>query len=354
MEALSSTVQSQLLSSSGPSPRSGDAPPWPKMGVQPSRSGTKQRWGAARDGAAPRHPSLPSCPSQEHRWEPVTPPLQGHTKCPGSCVFWEHREGHLPWQRSAWPVLLCPRADGTTAMTRSSNPPKSVPSASLLPGVLHAPALGSFLPMKLKSNLLMFPFPPQPCSLPKAPGISPSLPLQTSRKLFLLLCLKLQTPVSGREPRPCLAAHWGAWGTDPPHGPWAERCPQGPTGTVPWGCPGPRTQARCSDGPSSPAGLTSAVREPVQRVALVAEALEAAGGVDAEVVAGAVEGALVDVWRKGKGEGGWRGGGTALGTGAVPFLLQQAGGRTGMLHGSSTGMLWSSPEQGRRISPGTA
>lgn len=50
-----------------------------------------------------------------------------------------------------------------------------------------------------------------------------------------------------------------------------------------------------------PAGPTSAVGEPVERVALVAEALEAAGGVDAEVVAGPVKGALVDVWRKGQG-----------------------------------------------------
>lgn len=41
--------------------------------------------------------------------------------------------------------------------------------------------------------------------------------------------------------------------------------------------------------------------EPVERVALVAEALEATGGVDAEVVTGPVEGALVNIWRKGKG-----------------------------------------------------
>lgn len=50
-----------------------------------------------------------------------------------------------------------------------------------------------------------------------------------------------------------------------------------------------------------PAGPTSAVGEPVECVALVAEALEATGGVDAEVVTGPVEGALVDIWRKGKG-----------------------------------------------------
>lgn len=37
------------------------------------------------------------------------------------------------------------------------------------------------------------------------------------------------------------------------------------------------------------------MRQAVQDVALVTETLEAAGGVDAEVVAGAVEGALVDV-----------------------------------------------------------
>lgn len=41
--------------------------------------------------------------------------------------------------------------------------------------------------------------------------------------------------------------------------------------------------------------LTSAVREAVEDVAFVAVALEAAGGVDAEVVAGSVKGALVDV-----------------------------------------------------------
>lgn len=41
--------------------------------------------------------------------------------------------------------------------------------------------------------------------------------------------------------------------------------------------------------------LTSAVREAVEDVAFVAVALEAAGGVDAEVVAGSVERALVDV-----------------------------------------------------------
>lgn len=43
--------------------------------------------------------------------------------------------------------------------------------------------------------------------------------------------------------------------------------------------------------------LTSAVSEAVQDVALVAEALEAAGVVDAGVVAGPLEGALVNVWR---------------------------------------------------------
>lgn len=41
--------------------------------------------------------------------------------------------------------------------------------------------------------------------------------------------------------------------------------------------------------------LTSAVREAVEDVAFVAVALEAAGRVDAEVVAGPVERALVDV-----------------------------------------------------------
>lgn len=41
--------------------------------------------------------------------------------------------------------------------------------------------------------------------------------------------------------------------------------------------------------------LTSAVREAVQDVALVAQALEAAGVVDAGVVAGPLEGALVNV-----------------------------------------------------------
>lgn len=44
--------------------------------------------------------------------------------------------------------------------------------------------------------------------------------------------------------------------------------------------------------------LTSAVSEAVQDVALVAEALEAAGVVDAGVVTGPLEGALVNVWRK--------------------------------------------------------
>lgn len=41
---------------------------------------------------------------------------------------------------------------------------------------------------------------------------------------------------------------------------------------------------------------TSTVGEPIERVALVAEALETARGVDAEVVAGPVKGALVDIW----------------------------------------------------------
>lgn len=41
--------------------------------------------------------------------------------------------------------------------------------------------------------------------------------------------------------------------------------------------------------------LTSAVGEAVEDVALVAQALEAAGVVDARVVAGPLEGALVDV-----------------------------------------------------------
>lgn len=40
---------------------------------------------------------------------------------------------------------------------------------------------------------------------------------------------------------------------------------------------------------------TSAVGRPVERVAAVTQALEAARGVDAEVVAGPLEGALVDV-----------------------------------------------------------
>lgn len=42
-------------------------------------------------------------------------------------------------------------------------------------------------------------------------------------------------------------------------------------------------------------GLTSAVRQAVEDVAFVTQTLETAGGVDAEVVAGAVERALVDV-----------------------------------------------------------
>lgn len=41
--------------------------------------------------------------------------------------------------------------------------------------------------------------------------------------------------------------------------------------------------------------LTSAVSEAVQDVALVTQALEAAGVVDAGVVTGSLEGALVDV-----------------------------------------------------------
>lgn len=143
----------------------------------------------------------------------------------------------------------------------------------------------------------MFPFPPRHSSLPKTPGISPSLPLQTSRKLFLSLCLKLQTPASlAASPVPA----WSQPGlcVEPtfPTGPWGGQCPQGshisrtvglphPVGPEPGGVPG------CQH----PAGPTSAVGEPVERVALVAEALEAAGGVDAEVVAGPVKGALVDV-----------------------------------------------------------
>ena len=41
---------------------------------------------------------------------------------------------------------------------------------------------------------------------------------------------------------------------------------------------------------------TSAVGCPVERVAAVTQALEAARGVDADVVTGPLEGALVDVW----------------------------------------------------------
>lgn len=40
---------------------------------------------------------------------------------------------------------------------------------------------------------------------------------------------------------------------------------------------------------------TSTVGHPVERVAVVAQALEAARGVDADVVAGSLKGALVDV-----------------------------------------------------------
>lgn len=53
----------------------------------------------------------------------------------------------------------------------------------------------------------------------------------------------------------------------------------------------------CLEGEVALAGglQTSAVGRPVERVAAVTQALEAPGGVDADVVAGPLEGALIDV-----------------------------------------------------------
>lgn len=56
---------------------------------------------------------------------------------------------------------------------------------------------------------------------------------------------------------------------------------------------------------------TSAVGRPIEHVAAATQALEAARGVDADVVAGPLEGALVDVCvatgRESVGSSGWRG-----------------------------------------------
>lgn len=165
-----------------------------------------------------------------------------------------------------------------------------------LPGRSTPPPLGAICLVKLKSNPFDVPL-PTPSQLPaKNAGdfsLSLSLPRQTSRKLFLSLCLKLQTP-AGLAVSPVPA--WGVRGTDRPRGAWGWAGSPGVPRQPHPGLSHPGTPAR-----RGPAGPTSAVRESVEGVALVAEALEAAGGVDAEVVAGAVKGALVDVWRKGKG-----------------------------------------------------
>ena len=106
----------------------------------------------------PKHPSLPGSPFSERRWEPVTPPLQGHTESIPTAVLahvwlWilgarggsptltgqavpKHSASchHLPWPMA--PLLRHALA----------TPPKHVSSASPLPGLPHAPALGSYLP----------------------------------------------------------------------------------------------------------------------------------------------------------------------------------------------------------------
>lgn len=292
MEALSSPIQRQLLGSPGLSPHSGDPPPRPEMGVQRSGSGTKQRWGAARDRAAPQTP-LPA-------WLPLLRSIASiagsHQVSPGLCI--SGAQGGSPACAAHGLVPLSPQADGTTATTRSSNPPKSVSSASLLPGTMHAPALRSSLPRETEVKPFDVPL-PTPALLPakNAGDFSLSLASDKSQTVPVALFEVAETSVWLRVPSlpGRTLGYVGNW-------PWAERCPQGPTVTVPRGCAVPRTQTRCSDSSCSPAGLTSAMGEPVQCVALVAEALEAARGVDAEVVAGAVERAFIDVCRKGKRE----------------------------------------------------
>lgn len=158
--------------------------------------------------------------------------------------------------------------------------------------------------MKFKSNPFDVPL-PTPSQLPAKNGGDFSLSPAADKSQIVPVALfeVADTSESGYEPPPCLASARGMRGTDLPYESGVGNVPRGPT--APRGCPTPSASLGPEPGGVTgcqhPAGPTSAVGEPVERVALVAEALEAARGVDAEVVAGPVKGALIDVWREGKG-----------------------------------------------------
>lgn len=125
----------------------------------------------------PNTPPRPAAPSRAHRWEPATPPLQGHTESiPGAAlahagrVFWVHDEGRPPSPAGQhWSTR--PRATvspGRQHRCRDTlrQPPENmfhVPSH--LPGRRTPPPLGAICLEKLKSNPFDVPL-PTPSQLP--------------------------------------------------------------------------------------------------------------------------------------------------------------------------------------------
>lgn len=161
MEALSSRIQKAAAQQLRPlSPQRGPSAPaqnwgsilqvWHEAGVE---MGSSQRWSCPPN----THPCL-APPSWEHRREPAIPPLRGHTESiPGAtlahtgCVFREQEEGRPPLparqRRSNRPCATISLGRRHRCRDTLQQPsPKRVSSASPLPGALHAPALGSYLP----------------------------------------------------------------------------------------------------------------------------------------------------------------------------------------------------------------
>lgn len=277
------------------------------------------RWGAASDGAAPQTPIPAWLPllgstggSQRSLRCGVTPraSLGPRWLTPAACFGSRRRVAHpcRPGSVGA-PGLVPPSpwADGTAAATRSSNPPQSVfHLPPRFPGRCTPPPLGAICLVKLKSN----PFDvslPTPSQLPAKNAGDFSLSPAADKSQIVPVAPFEVADTSVWLRAPSLPGPSSGYVGNPP----GERYPQGSHSNRAVGLPqslgapctslGPKPGGVTGSSCQHPAGPTSAVGEPVERVALVAEALEATGGVDAEVVTGPVEGALVNIWRKGKG-----------------------------------------------------
>lgn len=209
---LAAKFKRQLLGSPGPSPHGRDSLSLPKMRGQSSRSGTKQRQRWREDRVcSPDTPSYLTASSWERQWEPA--PWGSHQEHPGDCAgsLWLHisaAQGRLAGQHQSAPAhaVIFPGQRHRCCDKLQQPPPERVSLHPCILGHCTPLPLGAICLVKLKST----PFDvPLPSSLPKTLGISPSLPLQTRRKLFLSLCLKLQTPVSGCKPPPSLASAQG-------------------------------------------------------------------------------------------------------------------------------------------------